>query len=112
MALLLAADSAASGSQWVPLAAVTLGVAALSALIAEGMFIASAKLGLRSIRARSLTIAFELLLVAPGLVLVLLASYATDHAGTPANSGIDGPIADGGQGLIGLTGLSYAALGP
>lgn len=108
MALFLAAACAASGSQWLPLAAVTLGVAVLSALIAAGMFIASAKLGLRSIKARYLTIACEVLLIAPGFALVLLASYATDHAGAAANPGTDGPFADGGQGLIGLTGLSYA----
>jgi hypothetical protein len=73
------------------------------------MFIASAKLGLCSVMARRLTILSEVLLFAPGVALFSLGSYASQHAGTPANPGTDGPYADGGEGLITAIGLSYAA---
>lgn len=109
MAVLLAVASAASGAQYLLLAGLSLVVGALSGLIAAGMFIASAKLGLLSVRTRHLTILFEVLLFAPGIALWSFGSYATQHTGTPANPGTDGPFADGGQGLIALTGLSYAA---
>ena len=107
MALLLAAAMAASGA--FPLAGLSLVVAALSSLITAGMFVASAKLGLLSVRARRLTILFEVLIFAPGVALWYVGDYATQHAGTPANPGTDGPIADGGEGLIALAGLSYTA---
>jgi hypothetical protein len=108
MALLLAAAIAASGAQWLPLAGLSLVVAALIASIAAGMFIGSAKLGLLSSRARYLTILAELLLSAPGVALVALGNHAMQHAGTPANPGTDGPFADGGEGLIALAGMAYA----
>ncbi len=108
MALLLAVASVAAGAQYLVLAALSLVVAALSALIAAGLFIASAKLGLLSVRARWLTIWAELLLFAPGIALAAFGTYATQHAGTPTNPGTDGPFADGGQGLIALTGTAYA----
>jgi hypothetical protein len=109
MALLLAAATAASGSQWLPLAGLSLVVAALSTFIATGMFIGSAKLGLLSDRARYLTILAELLLFAPGVALAALGNYATQHAGTPANAGTDGPFAGGGEALIAVVGMAYAA---
>jgi hypothetical protein len=109
MALLLSAATAVSGARWLPLAGVLLVVSAVSGLIAAGMFIASAKLGFLSVRARYLTILSEVLLLAPGAALFSLGNYWSQHAGTPANPGTDGPFADGGQGLIALVGLSYAA---
>ena len=99
MAVLLAVASAASGAQYLLLAGLSLVVGVLSGLIAAGMFLASAKLGLLSIRARHLTILFEVLLFAPGVALCALGSNAAQ----------DGPFADGGDGLIALTGLCYAA---
>jgi hypothetical protein len=107
-AVLLALASAASGLQWLPLAALLVGVAALSALLATGMFLASAKLGLLSVKARYVTVVGELLLLAPGVALAAVGNYATQHAGTPANPGTDGPLADGGTGLIALAGMAYA----
>ncbi len=107
--LLLSAATAVLGARWLLLAGVLLIVSAVSGLITAGMFIASAKLGLLSVRARYLTILSEVLLFAPGVALFSLGNYATQHAGTPANPGTDGPFADGGEGLIALVGLSYAA---
>ena len=109
LALLLAAVSLTAGAQELPFAALSLGVAVLSGLIATGMFLASAKLGLLSVRARHLTIVFEVLLFVPGVALWALGSYAAQHAGTPTNPGTDGPFADGGEGLIALVGMAYAA---
>ena len=109
LALLLAAASLAAGAQGLPFAALSLGVGVLSGLIAAGMFLASAKLGLLSVRARHLTILFEVLLVVPGVALWAVGSYAAQHAGMPTSSGTDGPFADGGEGLIALIGLAYVA---
>jgi hypothetical protein len=109
LALLLAAVSLTAGAQGLLFAALSLGVFVLSGLIATGMFYASAKLGLLSIRARHLTILFEVLLFVPGVALWSVGSYAAQHAGTPANPGTDGPFADGGDSLIALMGMAYAA---
>jgi hypothetical protein len=109
MALLLAAVAAVSGAQGGLLfAGLALGVAALGALIAWGMLFASARLGVRSVRARYLTILAEFLILAAGISLTVLGSYAVQHAGTPTNPGTDGPFADGGNGLLLLTGIAYA----
>jgi hypothetical protein len=108
MALFLALASVASGVQYLALSGLALVVVALSALIATGMFIASAKLGSPSVRVRHFTVLAELLLFVPGVALAAFGTYATQHAGTPATPGTDGPFADGGEGLIALTGIAYA----
>jgi hypothetical protein len=72
-------------------------VAALGALIAWGMLVASARLGVRSVRARYLTILAEFLILA-AVSLTSLRDFAMQHAGTLANPGTDGPFADGGTG--------------
>jgi hypothetical protein len=100
--------SAASGAQWLSLAALLLAIAVFSGLLATGMFIASAKLGLLSVRARYVTMVGELLLFAPGVALAAVGTYATQHAGTPANPATDEPFADGSAALIALTGMTFA----
>src|ERR1700730_1137335 len=92
LALLLAAASAASGARWLPLAGLLSVVGAVSALMTAGMFIASAKLGLFSVMAPPLPILSEVALFAPGVALFSLGIYASQHAGTPANPGTDGPF--------------------
>ncbi len=111
MALLLATVAAMSGAQRLPFAGLPLLVAAIGATLAGGMFIASAKLGLESAKARYITALLELLLIMPGIAFAAVGNYATEHAGNPANPGTDGPFADGADGLIGLMGIAYAAGG-
>ncbi len=111
MALLFAALAAMAGAQGLAFAGLSLLVAAIAAAVAGGMFIASAKLGLLAIKARYITILFELLLIAPGIALAAIGNYATEHAGSPANPGTDGPFADGAYGLFALAGVAYAAGG-
>jgi hypothetical protein len=109
VALLLAALAAASGAQGgLPFAGLALVVTALGGLIAWGMFIASARLGARSVRARYLTILAEFVILAAGVGMTALGNYAMQNAGTPTNPGTDGPFADGANGLILLTGMTYA----
>ncbi len=109
MALLLAALAAASGAQGgLPFAGLALVVTVLGGLIAWGIFVASARLGVRSVRARYLTILGEFFILAAGVPMTALGNYATQNAGTPTNPGTDGPFGDGANGLILLTGMTYA----
>ena len=109
MALALTAAVALSGAQWLNLTLMSAGVAALTALIALAMFVASAKLGLHSRQARRLTVLGEVILIAPGVALAAIGNYLTENAGSPNNPGTDGPFADGADGLIALTGMAYAS---
>ncbi len=110
-ALLFAALGAMAAAQGLAFAGLSLLVAAIAAAIAGGMFIASAELGLLSIKARYITVLFELVLIVPGVALAAIGNYATEHAGSPANPGTDGPFADGAYGLLALAGVAYAAGG-
>ncbi len=107
MALLLAGAAAVPGMQSLPLAGLSLVVAVIGVLLTSGWLTASAKLGQHSVSARRLTLAGELLILAPGIALTALGNYLTQNAGTPANPGTDGPFADGAEGLIALIGMTY-----
>lgn len=107
MAIFIGLLSLAAAPGYGLLAAVTLAIGLGS--VALGFFLWWLTRALRrgSVLARWITLVVEVLGAAGGAALYALAMDAQAHAGTAANPGTDGPFADGGVGILALTGLLF-----
>jgi hypothetical protein len=83
------------------------GAATVGLLIAAGFGLLASKLRRARDRWRIVLLTLQVALFAVGMPLLNAANYASDHAGTPQMPGTDGPFADGGDGLAGLTSLAF-----